>query len=131
MTDISWDQIHVLVADDDETFLRLMESYLKKLGCPAKMARNGKEAVNLAKSEYFDICFMDILMPEMNGIEAALIIREEISSKLPIIAVTSSTMIATKEKCMESGMNDYVVKPVPFDILKDILRRYALQTPQA
>jgi CheY-like chemotaxis protein len=119
----------VLVVDDDPVFLRLMEGILDKLGCVYHAAHDGKEAVAVLKGYSFDICFMDIMMPRMNGIEAAQIIRDEITKVLPIIAITASQMKATHEKCLDVGMNDFVVKPVSMEIVQDKIQTYALKTP--
>jgi CheY-like chemotaxis protein len=119
--------VRVLAVDDDPTMLKLMANYLGRLGCQADFAKNGKEAVEKIRATGFDICFMDILMPEMNGVEAAQIIREEISQNLPIIAITSSIMKTTRETCFEVGMNDFVVKPVGPEVITEMINRYVLK----
>ncbi len=119
--------VRVLVVDDDATVLKLMANYIGRIGCQAEFAKNGKEAVEKIRVIGFDICFMDILMPEMNGIEAAQIIREELSQQLPIIAITSSIMKTTRETCFDVGMNDFVVKPVSLDIVAGMINRYVMK----
>ena len=120
--------LRVLVVDDDHVFLRLMEGILTKLSCRAIFCENGHQALQALRAHSFDICFMDIMMPEMGGIEATQIIRDEISRILPIIAITSSGMKATQEKCQDVGMNDFIIKPVSVAIVQEIIARYALKT---
>lgn len=121
------DQYRALVVDDDPGFLRLMEGILTKLACKVHCCENGKQAVEYLKKNQVDICFMDILMPEMGGIEASFIIRQEISKKLPIVAITSSNMKVTKEKCVEVGIDDFIVKPPSVDIILKALSHHVLR----
>ncbi len=130
MNELRMDRVRVLVVEDESTFLKLMETYLKKLGCSFTLCRNGREAVDAVKAYAYDICFMDIMMPVMNGIEATQIIREECSKVLPIVAVTSSGMKATRDTCLDVGMNDFVMKPVSMDVIRDAIIHYALRSPE-
>jgi two-component system, sensor histidine kinase len=124
MEEVRWDLVRVLVVDDDPVFARLMQEYVKKLGCPAVFCENGRAAVEQFKAYNFDVCFMDVLMPEMNGIEAAQVIREDLHSQVPIIALTSLNMKVTQEKCTDVGMNDFIVKPISFEVFKEMVGRY-------
>lgn len=128
MNELKIEQVRVLVVEDEATFLKLMESYLRKLGCVTTLCHNGKEALEAVKTCGYDICFMDIMMPVMNGIEATQIIREEYSKILPIIALTSSGMKATRETCFDVGMNDFVMKPVSIEVIRDAIVKYALKS---
>ena len=124
--------LRVLVADDDPLVLKLMDKYLQDLGCQVVLSRNGKEAVEEVRATRtmgttpFDICFMDLMMPEMGGIEAVLIMREELGLKAPVVAITSSTMKATKEKCFDVGMIDFVAKPVSAQIVAEMIETHVL-----
>ncbi|MEI8013026.1 MAG: response regulator [Candidatus Omnitrophota bacterium] len=129
MPELRWELVRVLVVDDDPVANRLAAACLKKLGCQVMLCTNGRDAVDALRIYNFDICFMDIMMPIMNGIEAAQIIRDDITRVLPIIAVTSSNMKATKEKCVDVGMNDFITKPLTVEILNDVVARYALRHP--
>ncbi|NTV29466.1 MAG: response regulator [Candidatus Omnitrophica bacterium] len=122
-------QTRVLIVDDDPTMLRLMESYMQQLGCRAVFAANGREAVAKVGQFSFDICFMDIMMPVMGGVEASSIIREEYTKVLPIVAVTSVSMKASREKCEDVGMVDFITKPVELAVVKQAIERYALRSP--
>jgi len=120
-------KIRALVVDDDHLLLKLLVSYLKRLNFEGKTAVNGKEAVEILRTGQFDICFMDIQMPIMDGIEATKVIREEISKDIPIVAVTSLENF-TYEKSLEAGMNDYLKKPVEFETLKEVIAKYCQKT---
>ncbi len=86
---------------------------LKRLGFMADIAVNGLEAVEAVKQKKYDIVFMDIQMPTMDGFEATAIIREKLpeDNQPYIIAMTAHAMRGDREKCLEAGMNDYVSKP--------------------
>lgn len=117
-----WD-LKALIVDDNSLNVKLLSVFLKKLNVEGAVAVNGQEAVNMAKADQYDICFMDIQMPVMGGVEATKIIREEISKDLPIIAITAVSEF-TLEKSLEAGMNDYISKPVDLAVLKNIILKY-------
>jgi len=123
MSDKQPSYTRVIVVDDDHVFLRLMDGFLSQLSCRTEFFDNGRDAVAYLRENLVDICFMDIMMPVMGGIEATQIIRDEVSKILPIIAIASSSMIATKDKCLDVGMNDYIVKPVSFETIRDAIAR--------
>ena len=104
----------VLVVDDNMFNILLIKTILSQILPNAQIseASNGIEAVETYRSVQPDIVFMDIQMPEMNGYEAAQIIRSiEKIDRIPIIALTAGTLKDEREKCLEAGMNDYVAKP--------------------
>ena len=127
MDDIDYRLIKILVVDDDKTTLQIMEKIIDSLGCVGKYVENGKQAVELVKSYDFDLCFMDLFMPEMGGIEATSIIRDELDERLPIIAITSDKMESTKDSCEEIGMNDFIQKPVDLEIIKEYILKYGVK----
>ena len=108
----------VLLVEDNVVNQMVAKGLLKKNGITnITVANNGKEAVNLIESkmlnkeDLYHIIFMDCQMPEMDGFEATTVIRK-MNYSLPIIAMTANAMKGDKEKCLESGMNDYLSKPV-------------------
>ncbi|HEX3024401.1 MAG TPA: response regulator, partial [Chitinophagaceae bacterium] len=104
----------VLVVDDNMFNILLIKTIITQILPNAQIseASNGNEAVELYRSVQPDIIFMDIQMPEMNGYDAAKIIRSiEKLNRIPIIALTAGTLKDEKERCLEAGMNDYVSKP--------------------
>ncbi len=110
--------IKVLVAEDSFPNQELMKAYFKNLGCDGEFAENGAEAIEMIKKNSYDLCFMDLQMPVMGGIEATLKIRKDISKELPIIALTANVMKEAYEKCLKAGMNDFLPKPVDMESLK-------------
>lgn len=107
--------IKILVAEDNVINMHLTKIYLKELipNCHIVEASDGIEAVELYKKEKPDLIFMDIQMPEMNGIEATKIIRTfEKEIEIPIIALTAGTLPGEKERCEQAGMNDLLAKPL-------------------
>jgi CheY-like chemotaxis protein len=87
---------------------------LTKAGYRVDVAHNGREAVDMLTTDpdRFDLVFMDIQMPKMDGIRATQTIRQRGFSRLPIVAMTANAMQGDREKCIEAGMNDYVTKPI-------------------
>ncbi len=110
----------VLVAEDHEVNRELFALLLAKLGCRVTEARDGLEAVELGSAKRFDIVLMDIVMPRMNGYEAARALRDR-GYGGPIIAVTASALKGERENCVAAGMNDILVKPFKKSDLAGIL----------
>nr|WP_209618725.1 histidine kinase N-terminal 7TM domain-containing protein [Methanolobus bombayensis] len=125
----------LLVAEDNDTNMELTSIIISEFLPEAEIlkAENGKEAVKLflngkKKGEQeVDLIFMDIQMPEMNGHDSAVKIREiekETGGHVPIIALTASAFKGEKEMCIQSGMDDYISKPVVSEIIHDILNKW-------
>ena len=115
----------ILHVEDNEVNQIVAEKLLVKKGMEVDHAGNGNEAlVKLAENEY-DLILMDLHMPEMNGYEATLAIRESNDPKInsiPIIAITASVMMEVQEQVLESGMNDFILKPFnPYELYQKIL----------
>jgi CheY-like chemotaxis protein len=87
-------------------------------------ANNGKHAVEILKTQQFDIILMDIFMPEMDGVEATKIIRNEMKITTPIIAFTANAFKSEIEKFIEIGMDDYVIKPFDETILVETIAKH-------
>ena len=111
-------KVRVLVAEDNPVNKKLIEILLQKLGFEGEIVSNGKEAVEKAMTEDFDICLMDIHMPVMSGIEATEEIRKKGNTILPIVALTADAFKEGKERCFEAGMNDFLSRPVKPEKLK-------------
>lgn len=112
----------VLVAEDNSINQILARAILGRVGIHVTIAVNGKKAIEVLDKGAFDAVLMDIQMPEMDGYEATRIIRKDIRFKnLPIIAMTANAIKGDKEKCLESGMNSYVSKPIDRKVLYSIL----------
>lgn len=117
----------VLVADDHPINQRLMVSMLQKLGCEAAVAEDGESAVERVLKEEYDFVFMDLQMPELDGLEATRRIRRAggpFANHPVIIAMTANVMEGIRERCMASGMNGYISKPLKLSSVKQVLTDY-------
>ncbi len=103
----------ILLAEDNEDNISTFSSYLEAKGYRILLAKDGQEAIDLAKSRQPELILMDIQMPGMDGLEAIKRIRLESDlSKLPIIALTALAMSGDRERCLAAGANEYLSKPV-------------------
>lgn len=102
----------ILVVEDNETTRDLVQTQLTFLGYRVTTAKNGAEGVAKAMAELPDLIVMDIQMPGMDGLHATSQIRKEPTTQvIPILAATAKTMSGDKQKCLDSGCNDYIAKP--------------------
>ena len=104
--------IKVLVVEDIALNQLLMRTVLDEFGFEGDIAENGKIAIEKMKSKSYDIILMDLQMPVMNGFETTAFIRNNLDSKIPIIALTADVTTVDLAKCKAVGMNDYIAKPV-------------------
>lgn len=122
----------ILVVEDNVVNQKVMLQLLKRLGHTPALAVNGVEAVARAGRARFDLILMDVHMPEMDGFEATRAIRraeESTHAHVPIIAMTACAMKGDRERCLESGMDDYIGKPPVLAELVEKMERYGGQTP--
>jgi len=111
--------------EDSSANRMLIQVYFEQLGCQGDYVSNGREAVDrLRQGHRYDLCLMDLQMPVMDGLEAASIIRKEISRDLPIIALTAAVMASDQKKVKESGMNGFLAKPVDLEKVKHLIAKY-------
>ncbi len=118
-----WHGKRALIAEDNEINRQVLRELLEQTGLQVFEAVNGKKAVQYTKEQDFDVIFMDIQMPEMDGFEASRLIRAG-NSDIPIIAITAHAMVEEKEKCLASGMNDHVTKPIDPEKLFTALQKW-------
>lgn len=112
----------ILIAEDNFINQKLIRKLFEVLGYKTDLAANGYEVIDALKRKPYNIIFMDIQMPEMDGYEATRIIKERWGNKAPvIIAMTANAMQGDKEKCMLAGMDDYVSKPLRLEDLLKVL----------
>jgi CheY-like chemotaxis protein len=117
--------LHVLVAEDNRVNQKVVTRLLEKQGHRVTLAANGREALEKLLVGGFDGILMDVQMPEMNGLEAAQAIRraERGSGRhIPILAMTAHAMKGDRERCLVSGMDGYVSKPIRSQELLDALQ---------
>ncbi|WP_189376918.1 PAS domain-containing hybrid sensor histidine kinase/response regulator [Thalassotalea profundi] len=120
---------HILVTEDNRVNQLVIRGLLIGLGITVDLACNGKEAISaLGNGNTYDLIFMDCQMPVLDGYEATKQIRlktfDNNNTKLPIIAITANAMIGDRKKCLDSGMNDYLTKPLDPQKVIDILKKW-------
>ncbi|WP_027358649.1 PAS domain-containing hybrid sensor histidine kinase/response regulator [Desulforegula conservatrix] len=120
------DNLHglkVLMAEDNLVNRKLGLKLLEKLGCIVDVVTNGLEAVEIFQKNDYDLIIMDVQMPEMDGLEATRRIRllDDKKRHIPILALTAHAMKGDKERCLASGMNGYIAKPVDPEALKSAI----------
>ena len=122
------DKLHgakILLVEDNELNQEVAQELLNSCKIQVKTANNGSEALMILDKENFDGILMDCQMPVMDGYTTTRKIREQTRfQRLPIIAMTANTMRGDREKALESGMNDYIAKPVDFDEMLNILGQW-------
>jgi len=108
-------RLNVLLAEDTPANQKLITHILRKRGHNVAVANNGREAVELAAQETFDLILMDVQMPIVDGFQATSEIRasaDSRSARLPIIAMTAHAMQGDRERCLAAGMDEYITKPI-------------------
>ncbi len=117
--------LRVLMADDNVVNQKVAVKMLQKLGFNADVAANGIEVLRMLEATPYDVVFMDVQMPEMDGFEATrqIIQRYETGTRPSIIAMTGNALEGDREKCLAAGMDDYIAKPVRIAELQDAIER--------
>ncbi|MBN2841916.1 MAG: response regulator, partial [Sedimentisphaerales bacterium] len=130
ISDYKLSGLKVLLAEDYQTSQNLITSQLKRLSIDCDLANNGRQAVELALANNYDIILMDLQMPEMDGITATKQIRNSHGDKadVVIIAMTACVDPEVKRKCLEAGMNDIIAKPLRICNLANMLDNWAKKT---
>jgi CheY-like chemotaxis protein len=118
--------VSILLAEDNVVNQKLAKIMLGKAGYNVDVAGNGLEAVEKYSTtpDKYDLIFMDVQMPEMDGKEAARKLREMGYTDVPIVAMTAHAMKGDREMCIEAGMDDYTTKPIKRDKVYDIINTY-------
>jgi PAS domain S-box-containing protein len=119
--------MHMLVAEDNPVNQKLVLRVLQQLGYRADVAANGIEVLDALNRQRYDMVFMDVQMPEMDGLEATARIKvDHPPERQPvIIAVTANAMEGDRERCLEAGMDDYMTKPIRLDALQNTILRWS------
>jgi len=115
--------LNILVAEDNRVNQMLAQKMLSKMGHHPTIAEDGSIAFEMVLSGDYDIIFMDMQMPVMDGVEATIKLRKA-GIKTPVIAMTANVFESDREACREAGMDDFIPKPVKRELVRDILHRY-------
>jgi PAS domain S-box-containing protein len=121
-------KVRILLAEDNVTNQQVVLGVLAKLGFNADIAANGREAIQALETIPYDIVFMDVQMPLMDGLEATRAIRSGKTGvpnpRIPIIAMTAHALKGDRERCLEAGMDDYISKPIAPQALAEALEKW-------
>jgi signal transduction histidine kinase/DNA-binding response OmpR family regulator len=121
--------LRILLVEDNRVNQVVVLRMLEKMGHTVKIACNGREAMSFTAAEIFDLVFMDVQMPEMDGLTATRNIRgreKKTGFHIPIIAMTAHAMKGDKERCLEAGMDGYISKPVSGKEIEDMISTIAV-----
>jgi PAS domain S-box-containing protein len=126
--------LHILLVEDNVINQKVAVSILKRLGYRADVAGNGFEAIAALQRQSYDLVFMDVQMPELDGYETTKRIKRDLAPQLgdalpPIVAMTANAMVGDREACLEAGMDDYLSKPIrPEEIIR-VLTKWCCPKP--
>ncbi|GAB3869867.1 hypothetical protein GCM10028824_17620 [Hymenobacter segetis] len=120
---------HILLVEDNLFNRMLANSFLTNAGMSVTEAPNGQAAVDMARTQVFDLILMDVQMPIKNGYEATRILRQEMGLTVPIIALTANAITGERAKCLAAGMNDYLTKPFQEVSLLKMVYDWAVVAP--
>jgi CheY-like chemotaxis protein/HPt (histidine-containing phosphotransfer) domain-containing protein len=119
----------ILIAEDNAVNQKFLQRLLERMGHVTAVANNGAEAVDFFRTGNFDLIFMDVQMPEMDGYAATRAIRElekHSARQIPIIAMTAHALKGDREKCLAAGMDDYLSKPARLNEIEQAISRAML-----
>ena len=127
--------LRILLCDDNGINQKVATRILQQLGYEPDLAANGQEALDALGRKPYDLIFMDVMMPEMDGLEATRAIRElqkaggkaHVKSRIVIVAMTAQAMQGDREKCIAAGMDDYLAKPVRPKDVRAVLERWSAE----
>jgi PAS domain S-box-containing protein len=115
--------LHILVVDDNEMNRLVASTVLENHGIIVSEAVNGADAIRKLEKKHFDLVLMDLQMPVMDGLEASLKIRKDLALTVPIVALTASALNEESHRCLDAGMNDFIVKPFKEEEMVQVLLR--------
>jgi len=116
--------VKILVAEDNRMNQLLVKNMLEQYKVQTVIAENGEEAIRELGRQQFDMVLMDVQMPVMDGLTATRFIREKMNNRTPVVAMTAHVLPGEREKCLASGMDEYLAKPIDEEELLNLLSRY-------
>ena len=122
--------VHILLAEDDRVNQKLAMALLTRAGHTVDIAENGRQALKMVKACNYDLVFMDVQMPIMDGLKATMAIRKAGFKDLPIVAMTASAFQSDKDQCLEAGMNEFLSKPIKRDEVLKQIQKWVLDRPR-
>jgi len=119
----------ILVAEDNRVNQKLIEVMLRRGGYQVEIVDDGQQAVDryTLSPDRYDLIFMDIQMPNLDGLEATRAIREGDAARIPIVAMTANAMKGDREECLAGGMDDYIVKPIEREVVYEMVQKWIFQ----
>ncbi len=118
--------LRIMVAEDNQVNQKVILHMLAKMGYQPDLAANGREALAITLLNNYDLILMDIQMPEMDGLEATIAIRNLEIKQPVILALTANTLKEDRDECLNAGMNDFLSKPLkPEELMKKLVKAYA------
>jgi len=120
------EEINILLAEDNQINQKVIRVLFKNLGYELDIVENGNEVLDQIKQRDYDIVFMDVMMPEMDGYEATSALRDQGYTR-PVVAITADVSDEARNKAKNTGINDFIPKPVKIDEIKRVLIRFFLE----
>jgi signal transduction histidine kinase/CBS domain-containing protein/ActR/RegA family two-component response regulator len=118
--------LKILLAEDNKVNQKVALLTLKKLNYQGDVVTNGLEVISAVQSQNYDVIFMDVQMPKMDGLQATKWIRENLSIQPHIIAMTANAMEGDRQICLKAGMNDYISKPIKVESIQQALKELTI-----
>jgi len=131
--------LRILLCDDNAINQKVAARLLQQVGYQSDIAASGREALEALDHRHYDLIFMDVMMPEMDGLEATRLIRERqkrgalpnYQSRIIVVAMTAQAMQGDREKCLAAGMDDYLAKPIRLADIRGVIEHWGLQISPA
>ena len=114
----------ILIVDDSKINLKVAETLMKPYNFEMDTAISGYEAIEKVNNKHFDLIFMDIMMPKLNGVETLDKLREKEDFTTPVVALTADAIEGTDEKYLSVGFNSYLSKPIDRKLLNKVINKY-------
>ncbi|MBC7474381.1 MAG: response regulator [Candidatus Sericytochromatia bacterium] len=116
--------LKILIAEDNPTNQKLLKFMLESIGYSPDIVGNGLEVIEALNRQSYNFIFMDVQMPEMDGLEATKQIIREFKNRPVIVAITANAMAGDREICFKAGMDDYLTKPIKIDVIKYVIEKW-------
>jgi two-component system, cell cycle response regulator DivK len=120
----------ILIVEDNSDYREIMNLFITKMGYRAITAKNSYEAIAFAEAEEPDLIFMDVALPEVDGIKTTAMLKQNPkTSRIPVVALTAWMSALSEEKASKVGIATYLIKPVSLQMLKETIEEYTSRSP--